>query len=170
MAVLSDLLEPNLITVICGRAVGKKSAEVRAPYANPGNKFWKILAEIGLTDHKLDPHDYQRLLNFRIGLTDLNKTEIGVDKDINQFADNPVALMKKVEFFRPKILAFNGKKSASVFCKWAFQSRNISYGLQEEQAGNTQIFVLPSTSGLASKFWEPRYWQEMATLHNRFGQ
>ena len=47
--VLSDLLAPGLAVVFVGTAVGTTSAVRQAYYAGPGNKFWRIVAETGLT-------------------------------------------------------------------------------------------------------------------------
>src|SRR3546814_13773735 len=47
--VLPDVLAPGLRLVFCGSAAGRKSAELGAYYAGPGNKFWPTLYEIGLT-------------------------------------------------------------------------------------------------------------------------
>ena len=41
--ILPDLLDYNLDIVFCGMAASKKSKKVKAYYAGPGNKFWKIL-------------------------------------------------------------------------------------------------------------------------------
>jgi TDG/mug DNA glycosylase family protein len=43
---LRDVLQPNLKIVFCGMAVGKKSAELKAYYAQPGNKFWEVLYKV----------------------------------------------------------------------------------------------------------------------------
>jgi len=53
--VLPDVLRPGLRLVICGSAASAVSAARGAYYAGPGNKFWRILAETGLTPHQLEP-------------------------------------------------------------------------------------------------------------------
>ena len=77
--VLPDLLRPGLRVVICGSAAGAVSAARGAYYAGPGNKFWRILAEVGLTPRRLEPGEFREVLNFGIGLTDLVKTHSGSD-------------------------------------------------------------------------------------------
>ena len=71
--VLPDLLAPGLVTIFCGSAVGAASARRGYPYAGPGNKFWPMLAETGFTPRRLAPEEYRDLLDFGIGLTDINK-------------------------------------------------------------------------------------------------
>jgi TDG/mug DNA glycosylase family protein len=49
MSSLPDILAPSLHVVICGTAVGERSAERRRYYAGPGNDFWRLLHLSGLT-------------------------------------------------------------------------------------------------------------------------
>ena len=51
--ILPDLL--CLRVVVCCTAAGTASATVRAYYAGPGNQFWSILHETGLTPRRLPP-------------------------------------------------------------------------------------------------------------------
>ncbi|WOH50354.1 uracil-DNA glycosylase family protein [Bradyrhizobium sp. sBnM-33] len=78
--VLSDLLQHSLRIVLCGTAAGTTSAAERAYYAHRQNKFWKILYETRLTPEPLQPHQYRDLLQHRIGLTDLVKAGVGMDR------------------------------------------------------------------------------------------
>jgi TDG/mug DNA glycosylase family protein len=134
---LSDLLTPQLKVVFCGTAVGNKSAQLKQYYAKPGNKFWKALFEVGLTPVLLTPPEYEKLLDYKIGLTDLVKHKSGMDTGLNA--------------------AFNGKRAAE-----AFLGRKVEYGLQPEKIGDTYLFVVPSTSGAASGWWNIEVWRELA--------
>ena len=69
MNALPDVLRPGLRLVICGSAAGAVSAARGAYYAGPGNKFWPILAEVGLTPRLLRPDEFATLPAFGIGLT-----------------------------------------------------------------------------------------------------
>jgi double-stranded uracil-DNA glycosylase len=80
--VLPDVIEPALDVVFCGTAAGKVSAEQEAYYAHPNNKFWKVLFESGLTARRLKPHEFRRVLEFQIGLTDMCKDVYGSDNEI----------------------------------------------------------------------------------------
>jgi TDG/mug DNA glycosylase family protein len=156
--VLPDVLEPGLKVVFCGTAVGDQSARRGAYYAGPGNQFWDILADTGLTPLRLRPEQYPMLTNYGIGLTDLVKERSGRDTVLSAH-DFVVALFKsKIERFSPKAVGFNGKKAAEEF----FGCKGIGYGRQKECIGGTAIFVLPSTSGAARGFWDPKYWHEVA--------
>ena len=165
MAVLPDLLAPGLVTVFCGSAAGRVSAEIGAPYAGPGNKFWPTLAETGLTPRLFKPQESTDLLTLGIGLTDINKTQSGADSDLTADGDDPTALVEKIERYRPSLLAFTAKRPASVFIGAVFDVKTIDYGLQAQQVGPTRLFVLPSPSGLAIRYWDPQWWHRLADLH-----
>ena len=169
MAILPDLLQPNLKLVFCGTAPSHKSAAMQAYYAHPGNLFWKTLAEIALVP-ALQPSDYPQLLNYGIGLTDLNKQQSGVDSELDPDAFDVQALREKILHYQPQLLAFTSKHGASVF----FANKNLNYGLQSEHLERTQFWILPSTSGNARPHWKRlkhhwlalgEYWRE--TLVNR---
>jgi len=156
--VLPDVLADDLDVVFCGSAVGAASAKRRAYYAGPGNKFWPTLAEIGLTDRPLRPEEYPLVLTYGVGLTDMNKTEAGGDSDLTSAADDPAGLRAKIERYRPRALAFNGLRAGR-----AFLGPRAAIGRQRERIGETAIYVLPSTSGMASGAWDPEPWQAMAS-------
>jgi hypothetical protein len=61
IAILPDLLANDLDLVIVGAAAGRISAERRLYYAGPGNRFWRIAQEVGLTPIELRPGDYAKL-------------------------------------------------------------------------------------------------------------
>jgi TDG/mug DNA glycosylase family protein len=159
--VLPDLLAPGLVTVFCGSAAGAASARIGAPYAGPGNKFWPMLAETALTPGRVAPADYHVLLHLGIGLTDLNKTESGADSDLTTDGDDPLALLAKIEAHRPRQLAFTAKRPARSF----LGRGRIDYGPQSDSIGDTEIFVLPSPSGLAVRWWDPAWWYRLAERH-----
>ncbi len=154
---LPDLLQARLRLVICGSAAGARSAAVGAYYAGPGNKFWRILFETGLTPRRFDPSEFARLLEHGIGLTDLAKSYAGGDAGIRREDDDIAGFVAKIERFRPEYLAFNGKRSAQVAL-----GRAVRYGPQDERIGRARIFVLPSTAGLASGYWDPALWHDLA--------
>ena len=155
---LDDLLAPDLRLVVCGSAAGRRSAQLRQYYAGPGNKFWATLAGVGLTPRRLAPSEWRSLLEFGIGLTDLVKDQSGGDRELDFERADRAALRAKLVRFRPRILCFNGKRSAQEF----FGRREIAYGLQLEAIGATRLFVAPSTSGAASGAWDPAPWRALA--------
>lgn len=160
--ILPDILEPGLRVVFCGSAAGAASARAGAYYAGPGNKFWSTLHVTELTTRLLKPCDFKELPDFGIGLTDIAKHVSGSDASLPKSADDPAALRENIHRYRPAILAFNGKRSGLVFLKYHFGIHTISYGIQSQSVGRTAIFVLPSTSGAANRYWDEFPWHTLA--------
>lgn len=161
---LPDVLRNNLKIVFCGTAAGDRSARLQMYYAGPGNKFWKVLHEVGLTPRVLAPSEYVDLPQYSLGLTDLVKDASGVDDSIDFTNEGTETLRDKIIRLQPRVLCFNGKRAAQEFL-----SRSVSYGVQPEQIGTTRIFVAPSTSGAANGFWNIEWWRELAKLVHRDG-
>ncbi|ANW04751.1 mismatch-specific DNA-glycosylase [Bradyrhizobium icense] len=157
--VLSDLLQHSLRIVLCGTAAGTTSAAERAYYAHRQNKFWKILHETGLTPELLRPNQYRNLLQYRIGLTDLVKAGVGMDRATlpKLTAVDRARLSNAIATFRPRFLAFTSKTAGEKF----FDSKR-DYGEQLEPIGDTRVWILPSTSGAANGSWRPEIWHRFA--------
>ena len=156
--VLPDVLGPGLSIVFCGSAAGAASARAGAYYAGPGNRFWPTLYRVGLTPRLLAPAEFHTVRRYGIGLTDLCKTESGADSGLSGEADDTAALAAKIARYRPAVLAFNGKRAARVFLDYA----TIDYGEQPRRIGETEIHVLPSTSGAARRWWDEAFWRRVA--------
>lgn len=157
MFVLPDLLQLDLKVVFCGTAAGTQSAQAGAYYAGHGNRFWDTLFEIGLTPYKLEPHEFRSLLAYDVGLTDLVKINCGSDDALRAIDFDIEGLRAKIECFAPQVLAFNGKRAAREFL-----GRPVEYGQQPECLGMTTLFVLPSTSGAARRWWDVSHWEQLA--------
>ncbi|MCB8877242.1 mismatch-specific DNA-glycosylase [Acidisoma silvae] len=159
--ILPDLLETGLDLVICGTAAGRASAARGAYYAGPGNRFWPVLAETGLTPHRFQPHDFPHLLSLGIGLTDICKTVSGQDDSLPRHGFDRDRLRAAMALYRPQLLAFNSKRAAAEF--YAVPTGRLTYGPQPATAAMPEIWVLPSTSGLACRAWDATPWQAMAS-------
>ena len=158
-AKLPELLTAGLDLVICGTAASPVSAARRQYYAGPGNRFWAVLAETKLTPRLLDPSEYASLLDYGIGLTDIVKDQSGVDADID-FEGRGAYLEKRLTPHAPRYLCFNGKRAA----REALGGERVEYGLQARSFGETRLFVAPSTSAAARRWWDGGVWGELATL------
>jgi TDG/mug DNA glycosylase family protein len=154
---LPDLLKRNLSLVICGTGAGQRSAEIGHYYAEPGNRFWQMLAELRLTPQLLAPADYERLLSFDIGLTDLVKDQAGSDTQVRFGRGDALNLRAKMMLYQPRYLCFNG--AAQEF----FGSTRVYFGVQSERIGRTVLFAAPSTSRAANGSWDLTVWRDLAT-------
>ncbi len=153
---LPDVLTRGLKIVFCGTAVGDRSAKRHYYYAGPGNQFWPTLKKLGLIPENFQLEEFRTLSAYGVGLTDLVKTRSGQDASLKTEDFDIATFRTKIEKFAPKVLAFNGKKAAEMFL-----DRSVEYGLQKEKIGNTQIFVLPSTSGAARGYWDESQWAKL---------
>jgi TDG/mug DNA glycosylase family protein len=155
--ILPDILPPGLRVVFCGTAAGTASARAAAYYAGPGNSFWATLHSTGLTPVRLEPAEFERLPEYGIGLTDVCKVLHGSDEEVGTVEFDTSGLQARIAEAEPANLAFNGKNAA----RGALE-RDVGYGLRSEQIGGARIWVLPSTSGAARRFWKIEPWHELA--------
>jgi TDG/mug DNA glycosylase family protein len=155
--VLPDLLRPDLRVVFCGTAAGTASARAKAYYAGPGNAFWKTIYTVGLTPVQLKPAEFGRLPEFGIGLTDICKVLHGSDEEVGTVEFDIDGLRARIAEAEPANLAFNGKNAA----RGALE-RDVRFGPQEEQIGGAAVWVLPSTSGAARRYWDIGPWGQLA--------
>lgn len=160
--ILPDVLDKGLSLVFCGTAPSRASKDARAYYAHPGNIFWKTLYEVGLTPRQLKPQEYPQLLALGIGLTDLNKMEWGADASLTPASFDVTGFHAKMLRYRPKIIAFTSKHAASQL----LGRRPLQYGLQDQKLGDIRLFVLPSTSGRARRYFDLSPWRELAHMVN----
>ncbi|KRF51799.1 DNA glycosylase [Bacillus sp. Soil745] len=144
---ISDHLKENLDILFVGFNPSIRSGETGHHYANPNNRFWKILFESGLTPRKYEPTEDSSLLDLGYGFTNIvSRPTIGAD-DITkeEYIKGRKQLKRKIKKYKPKLVCFVGK---GVYQEYR-QLRKISWGLQEETTSNeTMEFVAPSSSGL----------------------
>ena len=143
MSVLPDILAPNLDVVFCGTAVGKASASRGHYYSGTGNKFWQLLHEAGFTATRLRPEDDVKLPSLGLGITDLVKDvaqshDRGLDFSNTQFA-------AQIEEASPRWIAFNGLTSGRAAAR-RLGHHATGLGRQPWQVGQSQVYVLPSSS------------------------
>ena len=123
-----------------------------------------MLYRTGLTPTQLRPQDFRNVIAHGIGLTDIVKATFGADAALRAADFDRDGLRLRIERFEPAFLAFNGKRAASAF----FRSP-VAYGYQiGRDIGRTRIFVAPSTSGAARKFWDEAVWRQIALAIGSF--
>lgn len=156
---LPDILRPGLRVVFCGTAAGTASARVGAYYAGPGNAFWATLHSTGLTPMRLSPAEFEQLPDFGIGLTDICKVLHGSDQEVGTDEFDVAGLEARIAAAEPANLAFNGKNAAR-----GALGRRVDYGPQPERIGAAAVWVLPSTSGAARRYWCIEPWRKLARV------
>lgn len=150
--------------VFCGINPGYVSAAAGAHFANPRNDFWRLLHAGGFTPRELQPDEQHDVLEHRIGLTNAayRTTRGSGDLRRGDFDGSAERLETLASELRPGWLAFVGKEAY----RGAFGERP-ELGVQERRLGETQLFVLPSTSPAnAAVPWAERlrWFEELAAL------
>ena len=163
MEKLPDQLQDGLRLVFVGTAASQRSADLGHYYAHPGNRFWRVIDEVGITPRRYEPHEFPALLKIGIGFTDLCKSGSGMDYRALTFPIDIPAFREKMRRYRPKTIAFTSKKAASLF--YGRPTRAVTLGRQPPLDDFPAVFVLASPSGAASGHWTLQPWQELADLY-----
>lgn len=129
--------------LILGTMPGDLSLKLNEYYANPRNRFWKIISSI--TNSKL-PDNYtdktSLLLMNNMGLWDVLKSASrkgSLDNDIKNEKPNDLEAFIKMHK-NLKIIIFNGKVSERLYDKYFIRNRKLLY------------YSLPSTSPANTNF------------------
>ncbi|KIY69095.1 DNA glycosylase [Cylindrobasidium torrendii FP15055 ss-10] len=169
---LPDHLRYELDILFCGINPGVVSATVGHHYGHATNHFYKCLHSSGLTpgDAPLLPvEDVTLPERFNFGLTNLGDRPTPTQGDLSndELKAGVTPLMRKVAFYRPRIVAFVGITMAKI----AFQAATgkpakivdnpglmpfkMVHGAGNGNVEETLFFVTPSTSGRVTQFQLP---------------
>lgn len=143
---LPDYLAPGLWVVFIGFNPGERSAEIGHYYGHPGNRFWWLLWQAGLTDRQLHPTEDRQLLSYGYGLTDLVARPSKSSSDLAGWERRAgrEELLERLRQYRPAIACYNGK---GVYAA-AAGLRQPEYGRQAgELLPGTIDYVAASPSG-----------------------
>lgn len=152
---LADILASGLKVVFVGFNPSLVSWEKGHHYANPVNNFYRLLFEAGFTPHLLKPAEDYTLLEYGLGSTNLvldlpSATETAVPAAL--YRASVTALETKLNYYQPKIVCFNGLKLYS----YCFGEKLPNLGLQAKTFAGRPLYVTPSSSGAANKYYEAR--------------
>jgi TDG/mug DNA glycosylase family protein len=150
---VDDLIAPDLKVLFCGINPGLYSGATGLHFARPGNRFWKTLHIAGFTDRLLDPEEEPALLEAGYGITCfVSRTTARADElSKEEYVRGGEILVRKLDRYRPKMLAVLGIGAY----KTAFDIKKASVGLQQEQLGETPVWLLPNPSGLNANYQLP---------------
>ncbi|HSC72609.1 MAG TPA: NUDIX domain-containing protein [Gaiellaceae bacterium] len=157
-----DVLAPGLRVLFCGINPGRVSAAAHAHFANPRNDFWRLLHAARFTPRLLEPAEQFELLKYGVGATNAAPRTTPGSGDLRRrdFAGAAERLEHIAAELRPRWIGFVGKEAY----RGTFNERP-ELGVQERRLGETQLFVLPSTSPAnAAVPWleRERWFQELA--------
>jgi TDG/mug DNA glycosylase family protein len=165
-----DLLSARLQIVFVGFNPSIRSSETGYNYANPTNRFWKILHRSGLTDREYSPEEGPDLLqDYRYGFTNIvpRPTKEAAEITKEEYLEGKSQLKEKLSFYQPEFVCFVGK---GVYQQYS-GIRKVDWGIQINPVlPEVREFVAPSSSGLVRMRLEEVvaiYGQLMTLLKNR---
>jgi TDG/mug DNA glycosylase family protein len=146
---LPDYVRSNLDLVFVGINPGLRSEATGHHYAGPGNHFWPLLYESGLVSEPLTYVDDARVLEWNIGLTNMvaRASKSITDLSLQEMREGAALLREKLLRFRPRLVAFNGKRIYEVFA-----GHPSTFGLQAETLDGVRLYVMPSTSARTAAY------------------
>ncbi|MBD8005040.1 G/U mismatch-specific DNA glycosylase [Bacillus norwichensis] len=144
---IPDHIKKGLSILFIGFNPSIRSSETGHHYANPSNRFWKILHQSGLTERKFDPSEDGTLLEIGYGFTNIvpRPTRNAQEITAEEYRAGREVLVEKISFYHPKVACFVGKGVYQQYSK----RRNVAWGEQNTPiVPGTIEFVAPSSSGL----------------------
>jgi len=157
---VADPIAPGLAVLFCGINPGLYSGATGHHFARPGNRFWRTLQAAGFTDHLVPPWEERRLLEYRLGITNLvaRATATAAELGLDELRAGRRALERKVRRYRPRAVAVLGIGAYRA----AFSRSKARIGLQRELVDRALLWVLPNPSGLNAN-------HQLADLARAFG-
>lgn len=157
---LEHLLRPGLRVVFIGYNPAIYSAQAGHYYARSGNRFWVQLSESGIAGRDVRPQDDGLLMDEAgIGFSDLccRPTVRAGELRRAEIIEGALRLYGELLEFQPEIACFSGRGIYQHFGRHALglTPKDLAareYGPQPERIGETVPWVIPSSSGLASKW------------------
>ncbi|MHB8642288.1 MAG: uracil-DNA glycosylase family protein [Gaiellaceae bacterium] len=137
------MLSQDLAVVFVGTEPGRLSIQTGCYYANPANAFYRQLAETGFTPSQVAPSEFQRLLEYGVGLDDVY--------------DDADALRARIESMSPRAVCFNSKEALRRFAG----VRQLRPPWRREEARRYAdlgelTWALTDSSWEASRYWPDR--------------
>lgn len=144
---IPDHIEHELKILFVGFNPSIRSSQTGYHYANPTNRFWKILHQAELTPRKFLPEENSKLLELGFGLTNIvaRPTKEAAEITNEEYRIGAEKLRRKILRLQPAAVCFVGKGVYQQYSKkrivpWGEQKDPVIPGIAE--------FVAPSSSGL----------------------
>ncbi len=144
---VNDHIKEHLKILFVGFNPSIRSSETGHHFANPNNRFWRILYEAGLTPRKFDASEDAKLLGLGMGITNIvvRPTKAADEITKEEYKEGKDILRNKIEMLKPKVVCFVGK---GVYQEYS-GLKNVPWGRQQKAVvPGTIDFVAPSSSGL----------------------
>ncbi|PLT30602.1 mismatch-specific DNA-glycosylase [Peribacillus deserti] len=147
MDIILDHIKEGLKILFVGFNPSIRSGETGHHYANPNNRFWKILHKSGLTNRIYSTFEDYTLLEIGYGFTNIvsRPTKAADEITKEEYRAGREELISKIKHYKPKFVCFVGKGVYQEYSK----RKEVSWGFQElSMVPGVTDFVAPSSSGL----------------------
>lgn len=127
---LPDYLAPGLKVLFIGFNPGERSAAVGHHYAYPGNRFFWLLHQSGLTDRLYRPEEDGELLKLGYGLTNIVSrwSKSSGELTAAELRAGAAELRERLARYRPRIACYNGRGIYQALTG----KKSFAYGLQPD--------------------------------------
>ncbi len=142
-----DIVGKDLRILFVGFNPGLRSARIGHHYAGRSNRFWRLLAESGLTPRRLSPEEDVLMPGLGFGLTNIvaRPSRRASEVASREYAEGRERLARLIDRLRPRIVCYTGIGVYRAFTG----RRRVACGRQDRSAVDGVIdFVVPSPSGL----------------------
>lgn len=144
---IPDHIREGLRVLFVGYNPSVRSSRTGHHYANPNNRFYKMMHLSGVFPRLYSSHEGDDLLALGFGFTNIVPRPTRTAEEITkeEYAAGREVLLEKLEHYRPKVVCFIGKGVYEQFSgnkgrPWGFQPDETVPGVRE--------FAGPSSSGL----------------------
>lgn len=143
---MGDLVAPRLRALIVAINPSTRSADIGYSFSSPGNPFWRLLHESGLTPIQLEPSQEHRLLDYGLGLvsTVSRATPSSGALSLAERRAGAARVVDTVERCHPRVVALLGLTLYPVFFP---SGGSRGPGLKPERICDSEVYVLPNPSG-----------------------
>ncbi|MCA1055705.1 mismatch-specific DNA-glycosylase [Rossellomorea aquimaris] len=144
---IPDHLKRGLHIVFIGFNPSIMSSETGHHYANPTNRFWKILHQSGITPRLYKAEEDGDLIELGYGMTNIvaRPTKDASEISKEEYEKGRVILKDKLDTYMPRTACYVGKGVYQQFAR----KKKVPWGWQEESVvEGVRDFVAPSSSGL----------------------
>jgi double-stranded uracil-DNA glycosylase len=145
-----DVLAAGLDVIFCGINPATTAVADGHNFSNRSNRFWDVLYQAGFTEVRLRPEDEQGMLTYGCGITAVveRPTPRATDISPDEFLAARPAFEQKIRRYRPRVVAFLGKRAVSSM----LAIPHISFGRQACTFADAPAWVLPNPSGLNRRY------------------
>jgi len=139
-------IAPGLRLLIVAINPSTRSMGIGYSFSSPGNPFWRLLHESGLTPVRLEPSAEHCLLDHGLGLVSTvpRATPSAAELSPAELRAGAALVRLQVERHRPRVVALLGLTLYPLFVP---SGRWRGPGLTPDRIGDAEVFVLPNPSG-----------------------